>query len=64
MEDILRDPLELLDEDFDVVAGGQGLNISVDVNVAAINQLILQIQVFDSNNSEAAANVASVTLTS
>ena len=64
MEDILRDPIELLDEDLDVVAGGDGLNINVDVNVAAIDQLILQIQVFGSNNSEAAANVANVTLTS
>jgi hypothetical protein len=60
MEDILHNPVELLDEDLDVVAGGNGLGIDVNVNVAAIDQLILQIQVGGVANSEAAANVASV----
>ena len=64
MKDILCDPIELLDEDLDVVAGGNGPSINIDVNVATIDQLILQIQVGGAANSEAAANVASVTLTS
>jgi hypothetical protein len=62
MENILHNPVELFDEDLDVVAGGNGLGLSIDVNVnvAAIDQLILQIQVGGVANSEAAANVASV----
>jgi hypothetical protein len=57
-EDIIREPIVLIDEDLDVVAGGQGLNIdvNVDVNVATILQLVEQIQttVFGSNAATAA----------
>lgn len=56
--DIIREPVELSDEDLDVIAGGFGLDISVDVNVAVINQLIEQIQVLSSGDTAAAvANV-------
>ena len=56
-EDSIRESVELIDdEDLDLIAGGQGLNIgvSVDVNIAAIEQVIQQIQVFGSNAAAAA----------
>ena len=64
-EDSIREPVELIDEDLDVIAGGQGLNIgvSVDINIAAIEQVIQQIQVFGSN-AASAANAASATQSS
>ena len=61
--DILREPVELINEDLDVIAGGNGLNISVDVNVAVINQLIEQIQVFSSGVTASALANANVTQT-
>jgi len=65
MEDILRDPVELLDEDLDIIAGGLdtagvgGLNIDINIDTAVINQLIVQIQVDTSHSIENAANIAS-----
>jgi hypothetical protein len=65
-EDTIHEPVELIDEDLDAVAGGHGLNldINVDVNVASIVQLIEQIQttVFGSN-SATAAQVAAISQT-
>jgi hypothetical protein len=56
--DIIREPVELIDEDLDAVAGGNGLNlaINVDVNIASIEQVIQQVQtsVFGSNTATAA----------
>ena len=65
-EDIIRQPIELIDEDLDVIAGAQGLdlNIGVDVNVAVVNQLIEQIQAFSSNVTASAANGVVVSQTS
>ena len=62
MENVLRDPVELLDEDLDVIAGG--LDIDINVDTAVINQLIVQIQVDTSHSIEEAANVASASLVS
>jgi hypothetical protein len=64
--DIIREPVELIDEDLDAVAGGNGwnLNINVDVNVASITQLLQQVQttVFGSN-AATAAQVADISQT-
>jgi hypothetical protein len=60
-KDSLREPVELIDEDLDAVAGGQGLNINVDVNIAEIEQTILQAQyTVVGSNSAAAAEVAAI----
>ncbi|HWX26388.1 MAG TPA: hypothetical protein VNZ53_03000 [Steroidobacteraceae bacterium] len=59
-EDIIREPVELIDEDLDAVAGGVldgfHLDINVDVNAATLVQEIIQIQstVFGSNSATAA----------
>jgi hypothetical protein len=64
-EDIIREPVELIDEDLDAVAGGVldgfHLDINVDVNAATLVQQIIQIQstVFGSN-SATAAQVAAI----
>jgi hypothetical protein len=64
-EDIIREPVELIDEDLDAVAGGVldgfHLDINVDVNAATLVQEIIQIQstVFGSN-SATAAQVAAI----
>ena len=60
--DIIREPFELIDEDLDVIAGGDGLNLGIDVNlnIAVIDQLIEQIQVFSSGVASSA--LASVTV--
>jgi hypothetical protein len=62
--DIIREPVELIDEDLDAVAGGKGLNINVDVNIASITQLLQQVQttVFGSNTATA-AQVAAISQT-
>jgi hypothetical protein len=61
-EDIIPEPVVLIDDHLDIVAGGRGLNldINVDVNVATIQQIITQIQLFGSNNVAEAANVANI----
>lgn len=64
-EDIICEPIELIDEDLDAVAGGVldgfHLDINVDVNAATLVQEIIQIQstVFGSN-SATAAQVAAI----
>ena len=60
--DIIREPFELIDEDLDDIAGGDGLNLGIDVNlnIAVIDQLIEQIQVFSSGVASSA--LASVTV--
>ena len=65
MQDIIREPIELIDEDLDFVAGGWGRghnnsNGDVDVNVALVDQDITQIQIGGILNSQAAANVSTV----
>ena len=62
--DIIREPVELIDEDLDAVAGGNGLDINVNVNIASITQLLEQIQttVFGSNTATA-AQVAAISQT-
>jgi hypothetical protein len=54
---MMHEPIELIDDDLDIVAGG---NISVDLNIADVDQYIKQVQVFGVLNSQAAANVSSV----
>ena len=51
--DIIREPVELIDEDLDAVAGGF---VNIEVNVAEIEQTILQEQstVFGRNSATAA----------
>ena len=66
MQDIIREPVELIDEDLDFVAGGGGHhhghhNRGADVNVAAVDQDISQVQIGGSNNDQTAANVSSIT---
>ena len=66
MQDIIREPVELIDEDLDFVAGGWGHhhghhNRGADVNVAAVDQDISQVQIGGSNNDQTAANVSSIT---
>lgn len=56
--DIIREPVELIDEDLDAVAGGF---VNIEVNVAEIEQTLVQAQrtVFGSN-SAVAAQVAEI----
>ena len=61
-ENLIREPVELIDGALDVVAGGRGF--SVDVNIADVDQFIHQFQVFGVFNSQAAANVSSVSQSS
>jgi hypothetical protein len=62
-ENLICEPVELIDEDLDVVAGGIR-GIHVDVNLADVDQFIKQVQVFGVFNSQAAANVSSVSQSS
>ena len=61
-EDIIREPIELIDEDLDVVAGGLVV-IARDINVALIDQDITQVAL-GVLNRQTAANVAAVTQSS
>lgn len=56
--DIIREPVELIDEDLDAVAGGF---VNIEVNVAEIEQTLVQAQrtVFG-RNSATAAQVAEI----
>jgi len=54
-EDIIREPVQLIDEDLDAVAGGD-----VQFNIADVDQYIRQFQYYGEENSQAAANVSSV----
>jgi hypothetical protein len=55
--DIIRAPVELIDEDLDAVAGG----LNVDVNVAEIEQTLIQEQeTVRGSNSATAAQVAAI----
>ena len=56
-EDIIREPVELIDEDLDVVAGG--LVVIRDVNIADIDQSIRQTAI-GALNTQVAVNVAEV----
>ena len=56
-EDSIRQPVQLIDEDLDAVAGGG----DIDVNIADVDQYIAQLQVGGVYNDQAAANVSSVT---
>jgi hypothetical protein len=64
-EDTIHEPVELIDEDLDTVAGGAcgggvNINIDIDVNVASIVQLIVQVEttVFGSNSAAAVQGAA------
>jgi hypothetical protein len=60
-EDIICEPIELIDEDLDAVAGG---NLNVDVNIAEIEQTIVQEQeTFFGNQTATAAQVAAISQT-
>ena len=60
-EDIICEPIELIDEDLDAVAGG---NLNVDVNIAEIEQTIVQEQeTFFGSNTATAAQVAAISQT-
>jgi S-adenosylmethionine synthetase len=63
-KDIIREPVELIDEDLDVIAGRQGVDIDVNVNIAVIEQLIQQITILGSDVTSFASASASVTQTS
>jgi hypothetical protein len=53
-EDSIRQPVQLIDEDLDAVAGG-------DFNIAEIEQQIDQFQLgFKSDQDQSAANVAAI----
>jgi hypothetical protein len=53
-EDIIREPVELVDEDLDLISGG------LDLNIADIDQYIRQVQVYGYRNNQAAVNSSSV----
>ncbi|MBV8398875.1 MAG: hypothetical protein JOZ17_09060 [Acetobacteraceae bacterium] len=68
MEDIVREPVVLIDEDLEIVAGGRhhhkpSISVS-DVNIAAVDQDISQVQIGGFNNDQAAAQVSSVSQSS
>jgi S-adenosylmethionine synthetase len=63
-KDIIREPVELIDEDLDVIAGRQGVDIDVNVNIAVIDQLIQQITILSSDVTSSGLASASVTQTS
>ena len=60
-DDLIHEPAELIDEDLDAVAGGR---ISIDLNIADVDQYIKQVQIGGFFNSQAAANVSSVSQSS
>ena len=59
MENISREPIELIDDDLDAVAGG--FFFINDVNIADVDQEIEQAQAFASASHQTAANASSVT---
>ncbi|MBV8398872.1 MAG: hypothetical protein JOZ17_09040 [Acetobacteraceae bacterium] len=65
-EDSIREPVELIDEDLDVIAGGLNVSnelnigIALNLNIAAVDQLVEQIQVLTSNTVAAATNITTV----
>ena len=61
-EDIIREPVELIDEDLDVVAGGLVI-IASEINAADIDQSIRQFA-RGVANSQVAANAAVVSQSS
>ena len=52
----MHEPVELIDDDLDIVAGGN----SVDINIADVDQIIKQFQFGGFANEQAAANVSDV----
>jgi hypothetical protein len=54
----MHEPVELIDDDLDIVAGG--LIINSEVNIADIDQYIKQVQIYGYYNDQTAANVSSV----
>lgn len=54
----MHEPVELIDDDLDIVAGGNGVDL--DINIADVDQTIRQVQVFGVLNDQAAANVSQV----
>ena len=59
-EDLIGEPVELLDEDLDLVAGGHLAVIALHI-LAAVEQFIHQFQKLGLVNSQATVNVSSVT---
>ena len=55
----MHEPVELIDDDLDIVAGGTG-GFDVDVNIADVDQRITQFQFGGFGNRQAAANVSQV----
>ena len=58
-KDIIFQPVELIDQDLDLIAGGD-LTISTNVDVAVINQLIIQIEALGTSITQSATNVAGI----
>ena len=59
-EDIIRQPVQLIDEDLDVVAGGS-ISVSLhDINIVDVDQIIRQVQVGGIRTDQSAVNVSSV----
>jgi hypothetical protein len=56
-DDLIHEPAELIDEDLDAVAGRR---ISIDLNIADVDQYIKQVQIGGYYNDQTAANVSSV----
>ena len=54
----MHEPVELIDDDLDIVAGGNGVDL--DINIADVDQTIRQFQFGGFFNSQAAANVSQV----
>jgi hypothetical protein len=54
----MHEPVELIDDDLDIVAGGTGVDL--DINIADVDQYIRQVQIGGVLNSQAAANVSDV----
>ena len=54
----MHEPVELIDDDLDIVAGGTGVDL--DLNIADVDQYIRQVQIGGFYNDQTAANVSSV----
>jgi hypothetical protein len=57
-ENLIHEPVELIDDDLDFVAGG--VIIGSDVNIADVDQYIKQVQIDSDYSMQTAANVSSV----
>jgi hypothetical protein len=51
MKDILREPIELIDEDLDTVAGGYGHSVHISSSPIQVNFSVNAVSVGNNNNN-------------